>query len=165
MCSVDEQIRQDHDVWLKDFQHREIVRSENDSALSGLTGTIVIRTTWPGIGRRSNEENMYRDCAGRFGTILHVCSYEAAGECREAISNILALSLPPEDDIERDHPPISINTPPNKTDTRTLRFTVFAGEGKSLVEAKSPRQLSRAWADFVLGLSFVALCIFSTDWV
>ena len=80
-------------VWLKDFQHREIVRSENDSVLSGLAGTIIIRTTWPGTGQR-NEENMYHDSAGRFGTIPCVCSYEVAGEHREAISH-LSISWTP----------------------------------------------------------------------
>ena len=142
---------------------RETVRSENDSTLSGLTGTIVIRTTWPGIGQRSNEENMYRDSAGRFRTNPHVRSYKAAGEYREAISKILTLFLPPAGYIERDHQPAFADKLPDKLDTGTLGFTVFAGEGKSLVEARSPRQLSRAWADFLLGLSFVALCIFSTD--
>ena len=106
---------------------------------------------------------MYRDSAGWLETNPHVRSYEAVGEYREAISNILTLFLPPEDDIERDHQPAFADKLPDKLDTGTLGFTVFAGEGKSLVEARSPRQLSCAWADFLLGPSFVALCIFSTD--
>ena len=98
---------------------------------------------------------MYRDSAGRFGTIPHVCSYEAVGKHREAISNI--LFLPAEDEIKKYHWSIFSTTPPEKPDIRTLRFTVFTAEGKSLVEAKSPRQISRAWANSLLGAFFVEL--------
>ena len=149
------------DTQLEYIQPREIIRSEKDPALSELVDTVVLKTSWPAIDRRTNEANMYRASGGRFGTIPHVCSYEAVGKHREAISNI--LFLPAEDEIGEYHWTIFSSTPPKKPDIRTLRFTVFAVEGKSLAEAKSPRQLSRAWADFVLGLSFVALCIFSTD--
>jgi hypothetical protein len=69
----------------------------NDPVLSGLSGTIVIKTSWPGTDRRRNEAVMYCDSAGRFGTIPHVCSYEGVGEHREVISDI--LFLPQEDDI------------------------------------------------------------------
>ena len=92
---------------------------------------------------------MYRDSAGRFGTIPHVCSYEGVGEHREVISNI--LFVPQEGDIEQYHWPIFSDTPPEKPDIRTIRLNVFGVEGKSLVKAKSPRQLSRAWASFLLG--------------
>jgi len=143
------------DVQLKYTQPREIIRSENDPILSELTGTVVIKTSWPGTDRRSNEANMYRDSAGRFGTIPHVCSYEGVGEHGEVISNI--SFLPQEDDITRCYWPIFTKTPPKRLDIRTLRFTVFGVEGKSLVEAKSPRQLSRAWAHFLLGAFVIAL--------
>jgi len=92
---------------------------------------------------------MYRDSAGRFGTIPHVCSYEGVGGHREVISNI--LFVPQEDEIKR-YWPIFTNIPPRKPDIRTLMFTVFGVEGKSLVEAKSPRQLSRSWAHSLLGM-------------
>ena len=98
---------------------------------------------------------MYCDSGGRFGTIPHVCSYEAVGKHREAISNI--LFLPAKDEIGKYHWSIFSTTPPEKPDIRTLRFTVFAAEGKLLVEAKSPREISRAWADSLLGALFVEL--------
>lgn len=126
-----------------------ITRSEDDPILSKLTGTVVVKTSWPGTDRRDNEANMYRDSAGRFGTIPHVCSYEGAGRHREVISNI--LFVPQEADVGKYHWNIFINTPPVKPEVRTLRFTVFSAEGKSLMEAKSPRQLSRSLAHSLLG--------------
>ena len=156
--SVDVRVQAGPDVQPKYTQPREIIRSENDPTLSELTGTVVVKTSWPGIDRRSNEANMYRDSAGRFGTIPHVCSYEGVDGHRQAVSNI--LFLPQEDDIQRCYWPIFTNTPPERPDIRTLRFTVFGVEGKSLVEAKSPRQLSRAWAHFLLGVCAIAiLCV------
>ena len=148
--SVDGQTQTDPNVQLKYIQPKEIVRSEGDPILSELTGTVVVKTSWPGTDRRSNEADMYRDSAGRFGTIPHVCSYEGAGGHREVISNILLV--PQEDEIKRYYWPIFIDNPPRKPEIRTLRFTVFAVEGKSLVEAKSPRQLSRSWAHSLLGM-------------
>jgi len=103
---------------------------------------------------------MYRDSAGRFGTIPHVCSYEGAGSHREAISNILLV--PHGDDVKRYHWPIFGDAPPEKPEVRTLRFTVFSAEGKSLVEAKSPRQLSRSWAHSLLG-TFVDTHLISSN--
>ena len=97
---------------------------------------------------------MYRDSAGRFGTTPHVCSYEAVDKHRHVVSNILLV--PQEGEIGGCHWPIFNSTPPKKPDIRTLRFTVFNVEGKSLVEAKSPRQLSRSWAHSLLGM-FVGL--------
>ena len=93
---------------------------------------------------------MYRDSAGRFGTIPHVCSYEAVDEQRQVISNILLA--PQEGDIEECYWPIFYRTPPKKPDIRTLRFTVFSVEGKSLVKATSPRQLFRSWTHSLLGM-------------
>ena len=146
------------DVQLEYIQPQEIIRSEKDPTLSDLvdTGdTVVLKTSWPPIDRRNNEANMYRASGGRFGTIPHVCSYEAVGKHREAISNI--LFLPAEDEIGQYYWSILSTTPPEKPDIRTLRFTVFAAEGKLLTEAKSPRQISRAWADSLLGAFFVEL--------
>ena len=94
---------------------------------------------------------MYRASSGRFGTIPHVCSYEGVGEHREVISNI--LFLPRNEDIDKYHWRIFSNDPPEKPDLRTLWFTVLGVEGRSLVEATSPRQLSRAWVHFILGMS------------
>ena len=148
--SVDGRIQTDPSVQLKYIQPKEIVRSEDDPILSDLTDTVIVKTSWPGTDRRRNEANMYRDSAGRFGTIPHVCSYEGAGRHREVISNV--LFVPPEHDVKRYHWPIFTDIPPRKPEIRTLRFTVFAVEGKSLVEAKSPRQLSRAWAHSLLGM-------------
>ena len=152
------QLKTDPDIQLEYIQPQEIIRSEKDPILSDLVDTVdtvVLKTSWPPIDRRNNEANMYRASGGRFGTIPHVCSYEAVGKHREAISNI--LFLPAEDEIGEYHWTIFSTTPPKKPDIRTLRFTVFAVEGKSLAEAKSPRQLSRAWANFVLGAFFVEL--------
>jgi len=98
---------------------------------------------------------MYRASSGQFGTIPHVCSYEAVGEHREVVSNI--LFLPRDEDISKYHWPIFSDHPPKKPEIRTLWFTVLGVEGQSLVEAKSPRQLSRAWVHFVLGASVVAV--------
>lgn len=98
---------------------------------------------------------MYHASSGRFGTIPHVCSYEAVGEHREVISNI--LFLPRDEDISKRHWPILCDHPPEKPEIRTLWFTVFGVEGRSLVEAKSPRQLSRAWVHFVLGVFIVTV--------
>jgi len=142
-------------------QPREIIRSENDPVLSELTGTVVVKTSWPGTDRRSNEANMYHDSAGRFGTIPHVCSYEGVDEHREVISNI--LFLPREIDITRYYWPIFTKMPPERLDVRTLRFTVFSVKGKSLAEAKSPRQLSRAWAHFLLGVFAIVILCSSTN--
>ena len=151
-------VQADLDVQPKYTQPREIIRSENDPVLSELTGTVVVKTSWPGIDRRSNEANMYRDSASRFGTIPHVCSYEGVDEHREVISNI--LFLPREIDITRYYWPIFTKTPPERLDVRTLGFNVLNVEGKSLVEAESPRQLSRAWAHFLLGVfAIMTLCV------
>ena len=149
-CSVDGRIQTDPEVQLKYTQPEEIIRSGDDPILSDLTGTVVVKTSWPGNDRRSNEADMYRDSASRFGTIPHVCSYEGAGIHREVISNV--LFVPQEDDVERYHWPIFTNIPPRKPEVRILKFTVFSTEGKSLVEAKSPRQLSRSWAHSLLGV-------------
>ena len=127
----------------------EIFRSEDDPILSELAGTIVVKTSWPGTDRRRNEAEMYRDSAGRFGTIPHVCSYEGAGRHREVISNI--IFVPREDSVEQCHWPIFTSLPPKRPEVRTLGFSVFSVEGKSLVKAKSPRQLSRSWAHSLLG--------------
>ena len=45
--------------------------------------------------------------------------------------------------------------PPEKPDIRTLRFVGFAAQAKLLVEARSPRKISCAWVDFLLGAFFV----------
>ena len=132
-------------------QPKEITRSEDDPILSNLTGMVIVKTSWPGMDRRSNEAEMYRDSAGRFGTIPHVCSYEGAGGHREVISNILFVPL--EGDVEKRYWNIFTNSPPRNPEVRTLRFSIFSVEGKSLVEAKSPRQLSRSWAHSLLGTS------------
>ena len=94
---------------------------------------------------------MYRACSGRFGTIPHVCSYGVVGERREVVSNI--LFLPRDGDITNHHWPIFSDDPPETPELRTLWVCVFAVEGRSLVEATSPRQLSRAWVHFLLGVS------------
>jgi hypothetical protein len=121
-----------------------------------MTGTVVVKTSWAGINHRRNEADMYRDSAGRFGTIPRVCSYEpGVGEHRETISNI--LFFPPEDDFKQYFWPIFTETPPEKLDIRTFRLTVLSAGGKSLKEATSPWQLSRAWAHSLLGVLVVAL--------
>jgi len=135
---------------LKYDQPLGIIRSVDDPILSELTGTVVVKTSWPGTDHRNNEAEMYRDSAGRFGTIPHVCSYEGVGEHRDVISNI--LFVPREGEIKRYYWPLFTDNPPKKPDIRTLKFTVFGIEGKSLVEAKSPRQLSRSWAHSLLGM-------------
>ena len=135
---------------LKHIRPKKIIRSEDDPILSELTGTVVVKTSWPGTDRRTSEADMYRDSAGRFGTIPHVCSYEAAGRHREVISN--KLFVPQGADIEERHWPIFKETPPSKPEVRTFSFTVFSTEGKLLVDATSPRQLSRSWAHSLLGI-------------
>ena len=94
---------------------------------------------------------MYRASGGQFGTIPHVCSFEAVGVHREVISN--ALFLPRDWDVTTCHWPIFSGNLPEKPELRALWVSVLAIEGQSLVEAVSPRQLSRAWAHFLLGAS------------
>jgi len=136
----------------------KITRSAGDPILSTLTGTVVVKTSWPGIDRRDNEANMYRDSAGRFGTIPHVCSYEGAGRHREVISNI--LFVPRKADPNDRHWKVFAHNPPSDPEVRTLRFSIFSVEGKLLVEAKSPRQLSRSWAHSLLGAFVVTSDLF-----
>jgi len=94
---------------------------------------------------------MYRAAGGRFGTIPHVCSYEGPmGEHREAALTI--LSLPLGEEIAKYHWPIFRGDPPAERNPRTLWITVFGVEGQSLVQAKSRRQLSRAWVRSILGI-------------
>jgi hypothetical protein len=149
-CGVDQQ-----DLFYDDVedctynQPSKITRSEDSPLLSDLTGTIVIKISWPGIDRRHSEANMLRDSRGRFGTIPHVCSYEATDENGEPISNV--LFLPPEDKIEEYHWDIFGRSCPAFLDVRVKAKAVFDSEGKSLTEAKGPRDLSRAWAHFTLG--------------
>ena len=156
---VDGPAQVDSSVQLKYIQPEEIIRSEDDPTLSELTGTIVVKTSWPGTDRRTNKADMYRDSGGRFGTIPHVCSYEAVGRHREVISNI--LFVPQDADIKDRHWQIFKETPPSKPEVRTLRFSVFSAEGKVSVDATSPRQLSRSWAHSQLGMSVGTLQISS----
>ena len=130
-------------------QPAEIFRPESGSVLSDMDGPVVVKVNWQDINRRNNEAKMYRDSNGRFGTIPHVCSYEGVGEHREIISNI--LFLPQHEDITKRHWPVLGGDPPEKLGLKTLWFTVFGAEGQSLVRAKCPRQLSRAWVHSVLG--------------
>ena len=150
--SADWQAQTDPSIELEYIQPNEITRSEDDPILSQLTGTVVVKTSWPGTDRRSNEADMYRDSAGRFGTIPHVCSYEGAGRHRVVISNNLLVPQAQGDDLVRYHWPIFDSEPPRKPEIRILKFSVFSVKGKSLVEAKSPRQLSRSWAHSLLGM-------------
>ena len=134
----------------------EVICSDNSPVLSEAAGPVVVKTNWPREICRGSEAAMYRASNGQFGTIPQVYSYEGVGECRETISNILLL--PRDEDIAECHSPFfSDDVPPEKPELRTLWFTVFGTEGQSLVEATSPRQLSRAWVHFVLGASVGAL--------
>ena len=135
---------------LKYTQPKEIICSEDDPILSKLTGLIVIKTSWPETNCRTNEADMYHDSAGQFGTIPHVCSYEVVNEYCEVVSNI--LFVPQEDDITQHYWPIFTKILPKRPDIRTLGFTFFGVEGKSLVKAKSPHQLSQSLAHFLLGV-------------
>jgi hypothetical protein len=123
-----------------------------------MNDPVIVKTSWPGAARRGNEAAMYRASNGRFGTIPHVCSYEAVDKHHQVISNI--LFLPRDGEISRYHWPIFSEDQPEKPDLRTLWFNVFGLEGQSLVEAKSPQQLSRAWVHFVLGAFVGALSIY-----
>lgn len=131
------------------IQPNKIFRSENDPPLSDMAGPVVVKTSWQGIDRRGNEARMYSASSGHFGTIPHVCSYEGMGEHHEVISNI--LFLPRQKYIGKHHWSILHESPPTNADLRTLWVTVFGIEGQSLVQANSPRQLSRAWVHSILG--------------
>ena len=96
----------------------EIIRSETDPILSKMNGPVVVKTSWPQITRRGNEAAMHRASDGRFGTIPHVCSYEAVGKNREVISNI--LFLPRDLDVADYHWPIFSDNSPEKPELRTL---------------------------------------------
>jgi len=130
-------------------QPKEIFRSESDTILSSAVGPVVVKTSWQEIGRRGNEARMYRASDGHFGTIPHICSYEGVGEHGEAASNI--LFLPRQEDIAKHHWPVFGGSPPVRPDLRTLWITVFGIVGQPLIQAKSPRQLSRAWVHSILG--------------
>lgn len=94
---------------------------------------------------------MFKDCGGLFGVMPDVCSYEVTGEHHEVISNI--LFLPAEDEIKKRHWPLFTTVPPEPKalDIRTYRQSIFNCHGKSLTGAENPRQLSRGWADCLLG--------------
>lgn len=121
-----------------------------------LKATVVLKTSWVGIDRRFNEADMFGDCAGRFRVMPHVGSYEATGEHREVISNILFFS--DKDQIAKYFWPIFSNTPPDRLDIRTYMNSMLASDGKLLTEAESPFQLSCAWADSLLGVLIVMSC-------
>jgi len=127
----------------------EIVRSETDPILSKMNSPVVVKTSWPEITRRGNEAAMYRASGGRFGTIPHLCSYEAVGEHREVISNI--QFLPRDWDVADYHWPILSDDLPERPELRTLWVSVFPVERRPPTDATSPRQLSRAWVHFLLG--------------
>ena len=130
-------------------QPAEIFRSERGPLLPDMDGPVIVKTSWQDASGRGNEAKMYRASSGRFGVIPHVCSYEGVGEHREAISNI--LFLPRQEDVTKYYWRIFGGDPPARLDLRTLWFTVLGAEGQSLVRAKCPRQLSRAWVHFHLG--------------
>jgi len=85
----------------------------------------------------------------------HVCSYEAAGEHGEVISNI--LFFPEEREIAKYHWSIFSTKPPKTLDIRTYRQSILRPDGKPFTEAENPFQLSRAWADSLLGMLVVML--------
>lgn len=130
-------------------QPKKVFRSEINPILSDMAGTVVAKASWPEIGRRANEAEMYNASDGRFGTTPHACSYEGVGVYGEVISN--TLFLPRQEDIAKHHWPILRQDTPTRTDHRTLWITALAAEGQSLVRAKSPHQLSRAWVHSILG--------------
>lgn len=111
--------------------------------------------SWGGIDSARNEAEMYHASEGRFGIIPHLCSYGVMGKYREVISNF--LFLPEQDEIRARHWNIFCNDPPERADLRVFHHTILGVEGQPLVEAKSPKQLSRAWAHFVLGTFVITL--------
>lgn len=58
---VDEQIQTDPDAQFKHVPPWKSTRVKDDPILSDLTGTVVLKSSWPGIGRRENEANMFRN--------------------------------------------------------------------------------------------------------
>ncbi|KAF9645173.1 hypothetical protein BDM02DRAFT_3189948 [Thelephora ganbajun] len=139
----------DSDARIKYIQPNEIIRSEDNPVLSELTGVVTVKTSWPGIDRRSNRVDMDCDSAGQFRTVPHACSYEGVGEHPEVASDI--LFFPHEDNIQQYRWKTFAKVPPKKPEVRTLRFATFGVERKSLVGARNPRQLSRALVHSLLG--------------
>jgi hypothetical protein len=122
--------------------------------------TVVLKTSWPGLDRRHSEANMFSACNGRFGVIPHVCSYEATGKFGEVISNI--LFFPEESQLEEYFWPIFCGTPPEGRDIRTYNSSILGPDGKLFTDAENPRELSRAWADSLLG-AFTATLLHQLD--
>ena len=134
---------------LKYFQPQRVERSKEDPTLSDMGDVVVLKTSWPGVDRRRNEAEMFASCDGRFGVMPHVCSYEVTDEHRVVISNI--LFFPKQDQIAGHFWPVFSETHPRTLDIRTYKHTILGSAKGLLTQAENPLQLSRAWADSLLG--------------
>ncbi|KAF9781406.1 hypothetical protein BJ322DRAFT_1213405 [Thelephora terrestris] len=144
-----EQIQTDPDAPLKCFRPLNFQSSAGSPVLSDLTGTVVLKASWPSIDRRRNEADMLKDCGDQYGVTPHVSSYEVTGEHGEAISNI--LFFPKEHEIKDRHWSLFTSIPPKTRDIRTYQQFISNCHGKSLTTAENPRQLSRGLRDCLLG--------------
>ncbi|KAF9788668.1 hypothetical protein BJ322DRAFT_1183683 [Thelephora terrestris] len=151
-----EQVQTDPDAHLECFKPFNFQSSDGSPVLSDLTGTVVLKASWPSIGRRKNEADMFKDCGGQYGVMPHVSSYEVTGEDCEPISNF--LFFPKEDKIKDHHWPLFDYPPPKTLDVRTYQQSIFNSCGKSLTTAENPRQLTCGSRDCILGWLSVYLC-------
>ena len=159
-CEVGELV-DDSGTRLKCYKPRNIVRAEDYPILSETTNIVVLKTSWPGIDRQHNGTEMYQGCNGRFGVMPHVSSYEVTGQYGEVISNI--LFFPEKDKIGDYHWVVSPRMPPTELDIRTYDYSILSLNGRPLIHAENPFELSRAWACFLIGMFEIMLRILSID--
>ena len=114
---------------------------------------LPLKTSWPEIDRRNEKAKMFRGCAARLGTMPQVCPNKVTDGCDGVTSNTPFLLE--EDEIAEYHRRIVTETSTGTLDNRTNRHTFLRANVKPLTEAENPWQLSRAWADSLLGVFVV----------
>ncbi|CAA7263360.1 unnamed protein product [Cyclocybe aegerita] len=91
---------------------------------------LIVKISWQQDELKEVEPGMYKASNGRFGTVSHLCS---------------------KDEIESAFWKLFRDTPPIAAETRTMCYSFFSLEGRSLVEAESSRELCEALIHGVLG--------------
>ena len=76
---------------------------------------------------------------------------------RTARSSQTLYFSPKQKEIGACHWTIFLDNPPERPDLRIFCHAVLGVKGQPLVQVKSPRQLSRAWAHFMFGTSVTTL--------
>ncbi|CAA7263345.1 unnamed protein product [Cyclocybe aegerita] len=91
---------------------------------------LIVKISWQQDELKEVEPGMYKASNGRFGTVSHLCS---------------------KDEIESAFWKLFRDTPPIAAETRTMCYSFFSLEGRSLVEAESSRELCEALIHGVIG--------------